>query len=286
MVSIKKLALNLVDKATLIYLSIVSILIIIFHSNLPDYIYHLNFHLFFIVGLLIFYYISDKYNLILLRNWYPLIIVSFLYKETGYLNQMIFKGFWDIFIISIEHKVFGMDIGYYLLSNFYRIYINEAMYFSYFTYYLIIPVLGFWLYFNNNKIFHKFLFSVMFTYYVCYILYIFIPIAGPFETEQIKIQGFIFDKIIHFFYAHGELPGSAMPSSHVAIALIVLIYSKHIKKIFPVFLILFILLSISTMYLRYHYFLDVEAGIITGILCYMGSVFIMQKTVLLKKDNK
>ncbi len=281
----KQLALNLVDKITLLYLSVVSILIIIFHSNLPNYIYHLFFHIFFFTGLLIFFYISDKFNLKLLRDWYPLIIVSFLYKETGYLNQMIFKGFWDIFIATLEFKLFGYDFGFLLLSKFYNVVINEIMYFSYFSYYIMIPILGFLIYFKDRVMFHKFLFSIMFTYYVCYILYIFIPIAGPFEMEQIKIKGFIFDKIIHFFYKHGELPGSAMPSSHVAIALIVLIYSKITKNFFKIFLMAFLCLSISTMYLRYHYFLDVEAGIITGIVCYYLSCLIMKKYKLLSKEN-
>ncbi len=277
MVQRKKLYLNLVDIITLLYVIIVAFIIFIFRNNLVNYKFYLFNHFLIILGLLLFYFLSDKFKLKLLRDWYPLIIVTFFYEETGYLNQIVFKGFWDKFIFFFEKQVFGFDLGLKLYLKFNNIFLNELMYLSYFSYYLIIPILGFLIYKNNRKMFHIFLFSIMLTYYICYICYIFIPIAGPFEYEHIKINGIIFDKIIHFFYKHGELPGSAMPSSHVAIALIVLIYSKLTNNYFYIFLIIFILLTISTIYLRYHYFLDVEAGILTGIFSFYLAEFLIKK---------
>jgi membrane-associated phospholipid phosphatase len=277
MVQRKQLYLNLVDKLTLIYIVAVGLIIFIFKNNLINYHHYILGHILSVIGLLIFYKLSEKFNLQLLRDWYPLIIVSFLYKETGYLNQIVFKGFWDYFIFNLEQNVFGIDLGLTLFHYFKNIFVNEFMYMSYFSYYLIIPVLGFLIYKKNRKMFHFYLLSIMTTYYICYLLYIFIPIAGPFEFEHLKISGIFFDKIIHFFYKHGELPGSAMPSSHVAIALVVLIYSKITHSFFPIFLVMFICLAISTMYLRYHYFLDVEAGILTGIFCFYLSVYFIKK---------
>jgi membrane-associated phospholipid phosphatase len=282
MVCEKQMALNLVDKLTLLYLILVGGLIIAFGENLPYFHKICTIHLLTILALLIFYFVTYKFNLKFIRDWYLIIIVTFLYEETGYLNQMIFHGFWDNYISVVEHAVFNCDLGKIMVSRFNSFLINEIMYFFYFSYYLIIPVLGVIIYFKKGrKEFHLFLFTLMLTYYVCYILYIFIPIAGPFEYENVRIKGFFFDRIIHFFYKHGELPGSAMPSSHVAIALVVLIYSKIFRIGFPIFLLIFTMLTISTMYLRYHYFLDVEAGIITGIICFSLSIDIIgrKKTI-------
>ncbi len=294
------MALTLTDKITFIYLTLVEILIIIGAQNPIHYKANILFHLTFIFGIYIFILILEQissenfYNklstpykpithkilsfILLIRNWYPLIIVSFLYKQTGYLNQIFFEGFWDKYFYTLEEELFGLDIGITLLTltknNFL---LNEIMYLSYFSYYLIIPLLGFILYKKGRVIFHKFLFSLMLTYYICYILYIFIPLAGPFEIKHFPINGGLFKDIISFFYKHGELPGSAMPSSHVAIALIVLIYSKITKNLFPLFLTIFILLSISTFFLRFHYILDILGGIFIGFLSFYISRLLIKK---------
>lgn len=283
MVQRKQLSLNLIDKLTLLYIAIVGIIILIFGTELESYYLYILLHFLIIIVFLCFYKLSDRFNLRLLRDWYPLIIVTFLYEETGHLNQIVFKGFWDTFIFNLEQKAFGVDLGLVLYKFFGSRIINEIMYMSYFAYYLIIPVMGFLIYRHNRKMFHYFLISLMTTYYICYLFYIFVPIAGPFEYEHLKINGIIFDKIIHFFYKHGELPGSAMPSSHVAIALIVLIYSKITENYFYIFLVIFILLTLSTMYLRYHYFVDVEAGILTAIFCFQISLYLIRKFRVLNK---
>ncbi len=258
-------------------------LIVIFGKNLQNFNFILSLHILSILCLIIFYYITSKFKLKIARDWYLIFIVTFFYEETGYLNQMVFQGFWDKFIMNVEYTIFHCDIGKMLLSGFNHPVINEIMYFFYFSYYIIIPALAFMIYRHNSREeFHYFLFTLMFTYFFCYLLYIFIPIAGPFEYEQVKIKGFIFEHIIKFFYQHGELPGSAMPSSHVAIALTVLLFSKKYNIKFPVFIIIFIMLSISTVYLRYHYILDVVAGILTGIFCYFISSEIIKRSRLIQ----
>jgi membrane-associated phospholipid phosphatase len=78
-----------------------------------------------------------------------------------------------------------------------------------------------------------------------------------------------------FLFANGDLDGGAMPSSHVAGALVVVIYAfKYLKSWFWATLGLFIPMTFSTVYNSYHYATDIIAGLIAGWLLYrIGRAF-------------
>ena len=75
--------------------------------------------------------------------------------------------------------------------------------------------------------------------------------------------------VMNFLFANGDLDGGAMPSSHVAGALVVVIYAfKYLKRWFWAVLGLFIPLTLSTVYNSYHYATDIIAGLAAGWLFY------------------
>ena len=82
--------------------------------------------------------------------------------------------------------------------------------------------------------------------------------------------GYIFHDIMAFIYKYGEIDGGAFPSSHVAIALTVtLVAAKHRPRMFRFFFLPdVIFLSLSTVFLRYHYAIDMAAGIVTTVLIF------------------
>ena len=62
-----------------------------------------------------------------------------------------------------------------------------------------------------------------------------------------------------------EAPGAALPSSHVAVALCTVYFSFHyLRPIRYAHLALACLLCLSTVYCRYHYVVDVLAGLLTA----------------------
>ena len=65
--------------------------------------------------------------------------------------------------------------------------------------------------------------------------------------------------IYHWF----EAPGAAWPSSHVAVAVCTVVFSfRYLRPIRYVHLALAILLCFATVYCRYHYGIDVIAGLL------------------------
>ncbi len=258
------------------YLAFSSLMIAVFHRNIRHFhiFLSLNLLLMVLVFLLINYRKRSRNRFIaLLRDWYPVILYTFLFEETGWINRTLFSDYIDRFFIGLEYKIFGLHPAIELGRLFDNVYIMEYFHFSYFTYYLIIPGLGFLLYYNNRKHFHEYLFVSSFTFYTCYISYIFLPVLGaryyanaPFFAEPFWKEGFLFVPVMRFIYSVGEVDGAAFPSSHVAIAAVILIYAyKYAKKYLALFFVVVVSLIISTVYCRFHYLIDVIAGILWAL---------------------
>lgn len=265
--------LDLTDKFTIGYLIVVLFIILFFYSQIPSFIVLSILHVstIGIIILLVNTYQKHPQNKILkfFRFWYPPILYTFLYEETGILNHIIFKTDLDDLFQKIEYTIFRSQPSIWLYEQFAYVWLNELFHFFYFSYYLLIPVLGLILYFDDLKKFRHFIFVTSFTFYLCYLIYIFLPVVGPLIWEFPEMKGIIFVPLMNFIYAYAEKPGAAFPSSHVAVALIVVFFSyRYKRKLFYFFLIDVIFLVIATVYCRFHYVIDVFAGIITAIGCY------------------
>ena len=114
-------------------------------------------------------------------------------------------------------------------------------------------------------------FYTLITFFISYILFILLPVAGPrfILTDQITVSydGLLLTSSLRNFVANAGHRGGAFPSSHVAVAVVVLIflwkyYPKIAKKYF---LAAVIALSLATIYGQYHYITDVIAGLILGM---------------------
>lgn len=243
----------------------------------------------FLIYFLIIY--REKTNngfISLLRDWYPILLYGILFEETGFINRGIFSDYIDKFFIELEYSIFGMHPAIELGNMFGNVYIMEFFHFAYFTYYLIIPGLGFILYFKDKKQYFEYLFVSSFTFYTCLITYIFLPVLGaryysnpPYNSGPFWEEGFLFVPIMRFIYKVGEVDGAAFPSSHVALAIIILIYTfLYARKYLLIGSVIIISLIISTVYCRFHYVVDVLASFIwapitfyIGRKLYFSSVF-------------
>ena len=126
------------------------------------------------------------------------------------------------------------------------------------------------------------------TFLVCYIIFIFIPVAGPrfalTESFDGEIKSILFRQLIFFIFERGAIKGAAFPSSHVAVAVCILLNAfKFHKTIFKLFLPFVICLFLGTIYGRFHYVLDSAVGALCGILLYYLGNYVY--IILQKKYN-
>jgi membrane-associated phospholipid phosphatase len=286
-----------VDYATQGYMLAVGLLILFLHGDrAPLWPWLLAAHalgLATVHGLIRFHAGGSRCRVVnFLRHYYPILLYMGFYRETGELHHMFYAGFLDPVFIKLDAAVFGFQPSLTFMEWLPYVAISELFYAAYFTYYLMIAGVGLALFLRNREQFFHYVSVVSFVFYVCYLIYIVLPVMGPrsFYRDPAEyilpvevqpahvpavpdtVKAGVFYQIMGFIYRHFEAPGAAFPSSHVAVALTTVWFSfQYLRRIRYVHLADVILLCLSTIYCRYHYAVDVAAGVLTaGVLVPLG----------------
>jgi len=283
----RNLSLNATDKVTILYNVIVVIFTFIFRVKITAYGCHLTFNLSVILLVLLLSLsrrsslrkIGTGTNNILrdvpvtafirtLSLWYPLILYGFFYYQTGLINTVVVPKFLDSSFLNMDVRIFGKFPGFFFSGTQDSAFLDEFFHFFYFSYYLIIPLTCILLYRKDAKLFERFMFQLSSLFYVCYVIYIFLPVEGPIQLRnEYYLQHGMFRTIVDFIWAKGENPGAGFPSSHVAVTFLVAWWgSKHFKMLKIFYWLTFLFLSIATVYCMFHYAVDVIGGLLLGIL--------------------
>jgi membrane-associated phospholipid phosphatase len=200
--------------------------------------------------------------------WYPLVLYAFFHYQSGMLNTVIISRFLDDFFLNLDIKLFGKFPGFYLRGENGNFVVDEFFHFAYANYYIVIPLTAFLLYPKNKKLFERFVYEISLLFYVCFLIYIFLPVEGPLKMRHIYFQdGGIFKAIVDYFYDKGDNPGGAFPSSHVAVTFLVAWWgNKHLGKMKIYYGLVLFFLSLATVYGMFHYAVDIIAGWLLAIL--------------------
>jgi len=257
------------------YTLLLSILIIIFGRPLSMYYEELAMNLGILaIVYLIVQFIGDSQDRVLrlFRFLYPAILFTFFYEQTGGLMKLFFPHFFDYQLVNFETAIFGIEPTLWLDRHLINTWITEILSLSYFSYYLLIPIYLIAMVFKKKYYeIRESLTAITLTFFASYLLFYLYPIEGPryhFAGQYIhKITGPIFRPMVNFVIARGAVHGGCMPSSHVAVALVVLVYSfKYIRPLGYILLPLTIGLTFGTVYGRFHYVSDVVVGAAIGTL--------------------
>lgn len=282
-----------IDYATQGYIALVAAIILALHGDaVPGWEWLVGAHLLCLglVHWLIRASAARPANRVLdfLRHFYPVLLYTGFYRETGSLNQMVYTGYVDPTFFRLDEWIFGYAPSFKFMEAFPQTLVSELFYFAYFSYYLMIAGVGLALFLRDRRQFYHYVSVVSFVFYVCYLIYIFLPVVGPriyyrelasdFDLPPDVIPAVVpefpasvqvgpFYKIMAVIYHLFESPGAAFPSSHVAIALVTVYFSfLYLRKIRWPHLMLALLLCLATVYARYHYAVDVAAGVLTTAL--------------------
>jgi len=275
---------NLTDFVILIFLILSGIIILIGKGKTEHFATLISARIVSIVIVLMLVKFNTSYKnkiVSFLRLFYPLIFTVYFYGETGYYNNIFFADLDRIFI-QLEESIFGLQPSVWFSAKFDSFWFNELMFFSYFSYYLIVFIFPLIVYLKKRTEFDRMFFLIIFSFYAYYLIFVIFPVVGPqfyFPAEQAEItHPGIFGKMVLFFQDAGETPTGAFPSSHVGLSWIILFASaKSNKKIFTIILILAVLICFSTVYIKAHYVVDVFAGLISAVLLYFAGNMIYNK---------
>jgi membrane-associated phospholipid phosphatase len=276
-------ALKKIDIIFLIYLVISTVLLVFTSDSSVELSTFIWFRLSIVLSVIALIYTAKKNNhpiFSLLRLSYPLILSGYFYSETVFYNKLFFKNI-DPFLVKIETTIFGMQPSLEFSACFPNKLFSELMYFAYFFFYVLI--LGFTLYMfvKRRNYFNKVTFQLIFSTYIFYLIFCFIPSAGPqfyFTYPESELpKAFFFDHIMHFIQRVAEQPTGAFPSSHVGISFIILMLSKKsAPEFYSITWPLVLLLILSTVYIKAHYAIDIIGGLIIAPFILYLSDFLYQ----------
>lgn len=282
-----------VDFATQGYMALVGLLILFFHNDtVPQWPKLLGMHA---VGLVIVHGLIQAHArnqqsrvLDFLRHFYPVLLYTAFFVETGSLNRMFFREYLDPVVAQWEQHLFGCQPSVLFMEKLPWVWVSELFYISYFSYYVMIGGVGIALFLRSRRQFFHYVSVVSFLFYACYLIYIILPVIGSraffhqaegyalpeaiqrlaiTDTYPESVQSGVFFQIMNWLYRVFEAPGSALPSSHVAVALCTVYFSfRYLRPIRYIHLSVACLLCLSTVYCRYHYLLDVLAGLVTAAI--------------------
>ena len=280
-----------VDYATQGYTLVVGLLILCFHNaTVPHWPSLLVTHvanLALVHGLILWCSQAPQVKFIgLLRHFYPVLLYTWFFSETGWLNRMFFTTYLDPVVIGWDQAIFGCQPSVLFMEKVPWLAVSEVFYASYFSYYIMISGVGIFLYLKDLRQFFHYVSVVSFVFYLCYLIYIVVPVIGPrmffhdiagytvpaeiqalAPTDEYPeaVQRGVFFGIMSWIYKVFEAPGAAIPSSHVAVATTTVFFSfQYVRRIRFLHLGIAILLCLSTIYCRYHYVADVLAGLVTA----------------------
>jgi membrane-associated phospholipid phosphatase len=114
---------------------------------------------------------------------------------------------------------------------------------------------------NMNRIYYSQIAMLIFTMTVFFV----IPTTYPRpEIEYHGISGWMLG-LLH----SADTPGNACPSVHVGMTFLAGFgFIKEKRYLFPIFMVWALLISLSTLTVKQHYFMDVLSGVVMAILFY------------------
>jgi membrane-associated phospholipid phosphatase len=284
-----------VEWVVILYLALTGILIALCRSQLQNVNFHLLFRFLIITifaGIAFSGYKFGNQKLFHAgRQLFPFLLLGFLYKETDYLNNLVFRTDLDHIFAQFDVFIFGFQPSLVFSQIIPSGFFAELMYFGYFSYYLMVIIIPVYLYFKRSRqIGEQAVFVIICSFILYYLIFIIVPVAGPqfyFVDNPGKLpEGFVFGNILRIIQHFGEGRTAAFPSSHVSICLmIVWACFKSAGRLLWIIIPIAILLILSTIYIRAHYVVDILGAFLFTPMIYLISNRIYRMFSILINDK-
>ncbi len=210
-----------------------------------------------------------------LNHFSPILFVVLIYESLGDLIHYLQPDI-DPLLIQIDFSIFGVHPTLWM-ERWIVPWFTDLMSLAYISYYFIPVIFIAVLYLKDRMTaFHQSVFVLAFGYYVSFIGYILFPAIGPRFTlthlYSVPLEGsFITDFVRDAlnFLEHNKR--DCLPSGHTQMVLMALFLAHRYERfLFYLFLPIICALILSTIYLRYHYVIDLFVGMAFALGCMIG----------------
>jgi len=265
-----------VQGLTLLFLIGLIILDLIFRGQIPLW-RSLLFRYTLLLGLLFVLKLSSDRKVIgrigtFFHHFSPILFLVLIYESLGDLIQYLQPDI-DPRLIQIDFFIFGVQPTLWM-EQWIVTWFTDIMSLAYLSYYFIPVVLVVVLYLKDRMVeFDRAMFVLAFGYYISFIGYILFPAIGPryalTHLYSVPLEGsFLTDFVRDTLNTLEHNKRDCMPSGHTQIVLVALYLAHRYEKfLFYLFVPIICALILSTIYLRYHYVIDLLVGMALAIGC-------------------
>lgn len=204
--------------------------------------------------------------------FFPTVPVLGIYATLGFIPELNPRDR-DALLSRLDRALFGVNPSLWM-ERFARPAITEVMQLAYLAYYLLPFVLLGTLYQRGQTAaFDRCLVALLLSHYLAFVGYLTVPALGPrfhlagqYRTD---LPGLLLaEPTRNLLDALEGIKRDAFPSGHTSAILITAFYgARFTPELIPWLLPTAGLMILSTLYLRYHYAVDVLAGGLLAALC-------------------
>ncbi len=288
--------LHATDRLLIAFWLLLSIISLIFHARIPKWPLLILADLAAggVVYTLAYVEHSRRSKWILcVHDWAAFALVVFTYKQVYFMVGPMHLGRdYDDVLLAMDRWLFRGNPTEWL-AGLANPYLTEVLQIAYSLFYVFFVAIGLELYRKPDlSQFRYFRFTVVYGFFISYIGYFFLPAVGPrftlhdFSKIDVELPGLLFTPALRWFVnifesipsgvssavALASAQRDVFPSGHTMMTLVaVIIAYRYRLKIRHYTLGVGILLLVATVYLRYHYVIDLFAGAFLVLPCLLTS---------------
>jgi len=208
-----------------------------------------------------------------LHAFIPIISVAMIFNSLGDIIPFIRQRYYDDALIGIDYTLFATHPTVWM-ERFNNALLTALLQVAYISYYFMPIALGTSLFLRNRRVeFETAVFTIILCFYLSYIGYMLFPAVGPrftlnhLQTTELQ-AGPMTQWIQQSLNSLEHNKTDAFPSGHTAVALVSLFFAWKYREgvLFRVLVPAVSAMIVSTVYLRYHYVIDVIAGVLLAVL--------------------
>jgi membrane-associated phospholipid phosphatase len=229
------------------------------------------------------------------RSFYILPVGYMMYAQVHNYIPLVHPENFDKLLASWDHAIFGIDPTHWIyrfanpvLTEYFQIWYN------FFQLMLVVPAVGFFAG-GRSREFRVYAMMLLLGFYASYLLYFILPAIGPrfelhdfFATDK-ELPGLLLTKPFRDFINAGNgitpdmrnpydvVNRDCMPSGHTMLSVLGILLSWRFRSRWRWLITIGgISIIISTIYLRYHYVVDLMAGATLAVILYFAMPLILR----------
>jgi len=206
----------------------------------------------------------------------PVVILLVVFETLGSSIPALNTNWLEPTLVRMDSWFFGMTGAEYL-ERFYSPPLLDVMHVFYVSFCFVPLSLLVLMYRRGRGVdFQLAVAAIGLTFYADFLLYYVFPVLGPYRNPQIHFtrdimaSGGTITRVLRGFLDHAEIVAyDCFPSGHVAATLVSILLAYRFRlAIRGVYVFLGVMIAISTVYLRYHYVMDLFAGAVVALVIY------------------